>query len=176
MLVAVNKCESEKNGALSATDFWQLGLGEPYPVSALHGVGTAELLETMFESIVEKRSAIDGFGTKVKKLTEAKEIMNHKGPLPWEDETDYKMRKYNIGDAAKKVTEDYEAALAAFDDEDRPEEINIAIVGRPNVALEKYELCRGCPCGACRMPETSRAPKQAKAGGWGNKSYRLPPT
>lgn len=133
MLVAVNKCESEKNGALSATDFWQLGLGEPHPVSALHGVGTAELLETMFESIVEKKSAIDGFGTKVKKLTEAKEIMNHKGPLPWEDETDYKMRKYNIGDAAKKVTEDYEAALAAFDDEDRPEEINIAIVGRPNV-------------------------------------------
>ena len=133
VLVAVNKCESEKTGALSAAEFWELGLDEPFPVSALHGVGTAELLETMFQKINEQKSAIEGFGTKVQKLKEAKDIMNHKGPLPWEDETDYKMRKYGIGDAAKEVIENYENALAAFDDKNRPEEINIAIIGRPNV-------------------------------------------
>jgi len=134
VLVAVNKCESDKTGAAATADFWQLGLGEPFAVSALHGVGTADILETMFEKISEKKTAIDGFGTKVKNLKEAKKIMKHKGPLPWEDESDYKMRKWGIGDAAQKVVDDYEAALAAFDDDsDVPEEINVAIIGRPNV-------------------------------------------
>lgn len=131
--VAVNKCESEKTGPVAAAEFWELGLGEPFPVSAIHGVGTAELMETVFESIASSKTAIVGFGTKVKNLQEAKKIMNTKGPLPWEDETDYKMRKYGISDAAKELTENYEAALAAFDEEERPEEITIAIIGRPNV-------------------------------------------
>jgi GTP-binding protein len=116
-----------------AAEFWELGLGEPFAVSALHGVGTAELMETIFDSIATRHTAIDGFGTKVKKLKEAKAIMKHKGPLPGEDENDYKMRKYNIGDAAQRVVGNYDAALAAFDDADRPEEVNIAIIGRPNV-------------------------------------------
>lgn len=164
--LAVNKCESEKTGAVQAAEFWSLGVGEPWPVSALRtfcfvrlvmfiylvakiahsithttqyytvtdGVGTAELLEQVFESIAAKRTAaLQGFGSKVKNLQEAKAMIKHKGPLPWEDETDYKMRKYNIGDGAKKVIENYEKALAAFDEEARPEEINIAIIGRPNV-------------------------------------------
>jgi GTP-binding protein len=131
--IAVNKCESEKTGGMYAAEFWELGLGEPFAVSALHGVGTAELMEKIFESIAAQHTAIDGFGTKVKKLKEAKAIMKHKGPLPGEDENDYKMRKYNIGDAAQRVVGNYDAALAAFDDDNRPEEINIAIVGRPNV-------------------------------------------
>jgi predicted GTPase len=49
--VAVNKCESEKTGQASAAEFWKLGLGEPNAVSAIHGVGTAELLEGVFEDI-----------------------------------------------------------------------------------------------------------------------------
>ena len=133
VLVAVNKCESEKTGTASAADFWTLGLGEPFPVSALHGTGTGDLLENVFDHIAEQKTAIEGFGTKVKKLKEAKSIMNHKGPLPWEDENDYKMRKWGIGDAAQKVVDDYEAALAAFDEVESPEEINVAIIGRPNV-------------------------------------------
>lgn len=136
VLVAVNKCESEKTGLTSAADFWQLGLGNPYAVSALHGMGTAELLEGMFEGIVTKKSAIEGFGTKVKRLQEAKSNMKHKGPLPWEDETDYKMRKWGIGDPAKRVLEDYESAISAFENltsNDQAEEINVAIIGRPNV-------------------------------------------
>ena len=47
--VAVNKCESEQTGQLAAVEFWNLGLGEPVAVSALHGIGTAELLEQTFE-------------------------------------------------------------------------------------------------------------------------------
>ena len=133
VVLAVNKCESEKTGALSAADFWQLGLGNPYPVSALHGVGTAELLEDMFQGIIDKQSAVHGFGTKVKRLSEAKSNLKHKGPLPWEDETDYKMRKWGIGDPAQRVIDDYEAAISAFDETLQPEHINVAIIGRPNV-------------------------------------------
>lgn len=134
VLVAVNKCESEATGALAAANFWELGLGEPVPVSALHGVGTAELLENMFEFIAESKSAIEGFGTKVKNLKIAMVAMNSKVPLEGEDEEDFRLRKkYGLGDLAKKVEEDYDAAMAAFDQEERPEEINIAIIGRPNV-------------------------------------------
>lgn len=132
--VAVNKCESETVGALNAAEFWNLGLGEPFPVSALHGVGTAELLEQTFASIVEKKTAsIPDFGTKVQRLEEAKRRKKSKKQLPGEDDIEYKMRKYGIGDVAKQVEEEYEAALQAFDAQQRPEEINIAIVGRPNV-------------------------------------------
>lgn len=133
VVIAVNKCESDKTGSLNAADFWTLGLGEPFPVSALHGVGTAELMERVFEQIASRNTALDGFGTKVQNLKEAKSIMKHKGPLPWEDETDYKMRKYGIGDAAKKVLDNYQAALDAFDQLEEQTEINVAIIGRPNV-------------------------------------------
>lgn len=44
-LLAVNKCESPEQGILQAVEFWELGLGEPYPISAIHGSGTGELLD-----------------------------------------------------------------------------------------------------------------------------------
>jgi len=133
--VAVNKCESEKTGAVAAAEFWSLGLGEPFPVSALHGVGTAELLEQLFESIDKKGSAIQGFGTKAKKLAAAKALMKAKPnkALPGESEDDLFLRKYGLGPTEESVIAQYDAALAAFDEEDAAEEISIAIIGRPNV-------------------------------------------
>ena len=134
VILAVNKCESEKAGALNAAEFWNLGLGEPIPVSALHGVGTAEVLEQIFDGIKEKQSAaLPGFGTKVERLKEAKLRKNSKKQLPSEDEFEYKLRKYGIGDVAERIESEYEEALAALDEMERPEEINVAIVGRPNV-------------------------------------------
>mmetsp|Transcript_11946 Transcript_11946/g.28348 ORF Transcript_11946/g.28348 Transcript_11946/m.28348 type:complete len:641 (+) Transcript_11946:243-2165(+) len=134
VILAVNKCESETVGALNAAEFWNLGLGEPIPVSALHGVGTAEVLELIFEGIKEKQSAaLPGFGTKVERLKQAKLRKNSNKQLPGEDDIDFKMRKYGIGDVAQQVLDDYEDALAALDEMERPEEINVAIVGRPNV-------------------------------------------
>ena len=119
--VAVNKCESEQTGGLAAVEFWNLGLGEPFAVSALHGIGTAELLEATFESIAKKGSAIEGFGTKVKKLEAAKDAFDSDELLPGEDETDAMLRKkYGIGAGAEKVIEQYEAAMSAFDEEERP--------------------------------------------------------
>eukprot|EP00375_Theileria_parva_P000860 XP_763530.1 hypothetical protein [Theileria parva strain Muguga] len=45
ILLCVNKAESYRRGDILAQEFWKLGLGTPYPVSALHGTGLAELLD-----------------------------------------------------------------------------------------------------------------------------------
>lgn len=49
VLLAVNKCESVEQGLIQAAQFWELGLGEPYPISAIHGSGTGELLDKLLE-------------------------------------------------------------------------------------------------------------------------------
>ncbi|KAL7440944.1 hypothetical protein ACHAXH_005986 [Discostella pseudostelligera] len=136
VILAVNKCESDKNGAYLASQFWNLGLGEPHAVSALHGVGTAELLEDMFEGIIEKGSAIKGFGTKVKEMEAAQQALialDKAEPLEGEDETDVFLRLYGVGRNGDDVIKRYEEAMSAFDDVPTMEEVNIAIVGRPNV-------------------------------------------
>lgn len=49
VLLAVNKCESVEQGITQAAEFWELGLGEPYPVSGIHGNGTGELLDQLVD-------------------------------------------------------------------------------------------------------------------------------
>lgn len=51
VLIAVNKCESPDQGLIQAAEFWELGLGEPYPISAIHGSGTGELLDELIKHI-----------------------------------------------------------------------------------------------------------------------------
>jgi len=51
VVLAVNKCESADTGAIQASEFWQLGLGEPYAMSAIHGNGTGELLDELVTHI-----------------------------------------------------------------------------------------------------------------------------
>ena len=53
VVLAVNKCESHTLGLGQASEFWEMGLGEPMPVSALHGVGTAELLDAAVAQLPE---------------------------------------------------------------------------------------------------------------------------
>ena len=54
VIIAVNKCESTILGASLASDFWKLGLGEPFPVSAIHGTGTGDLLDLVIAELPEK--------------------------------------------------------------------------------------------------------------------------
>jgi GTP-binding protein len=49
IFVVVNKCETAKKRE-AAAEFFELGLGEPYPVSALHGTGTGDLLDAVAAS------------------------------------------------------------------------------------------------------------------------------
>ena len=52
-IVAVNKCESITLGISMASEFWKLGLGEPLPVSAIHGSGTGDLLDLVINKLPE---------------------------------------------------------------------------------------------------------------------------
>jgi len=49
IFVVVNKCDNEER-RLQAPEFYELGLGDPYPLSALHGTGTGDLLDAMVEA------------------------------------------------------------------------------------------------------------------------------
>lgn len=51
VLLAVNKCESLETGEIQAAEFWELNLGEPYPVSGIHGNGTGELLDCLISHL-----------------------------------------------------------------------------------------------------------------------------
>jgi GTP-binding protein len=51
VLLAVNKCESVEQGLVQAAEFWSLGLGEPFPVSGIHGNGTGELLDALIQHL-----------------------------------------------------------------------------------------------------------------------------
>jgi GTPase len=51
VFLAVNKCESPDQGSIQASEFWELGLGEPYPISAIHGNGTGELLDELIKHL-----------------------------------------------------------------------------------------------------------------------------
>jgi GTPase len=46
VFLAANKIDSEKQEA-DAAALWSLGLGEPHPISAMHGRGVADLLDTV---------------------------------------------------------------------------------------------------------------------------------
>ncbi|MDR1158575.1 MAG: ribosome biogenesis GTPase Der [Oscillospiraceae bacterium] len=45
VLLAVNKADATGPADAGLFEFYQLGLGDPYPISALHGLGTGDLLD-----------------------------------------------------------------------------------------------------------------------------------
>ena len=51
--VAVNKIDDQISEYMAA-EFWKLGLGEPYPISAMHGRGVGDLLD---EAVAQMKSA-----------------------------------------------------------------------------------------------------------------------
>ncbi|MGA1622662.1 MAG: GTPase, partial [Synechocystis sp.] len=55
VLLAVNKCESPEQGLMQAAEFWHLGLGEPFPISAIHGSGTGDLLDALLDHLPPTR-------------------------------------------------------------------------------------------------------------------------
>ena len=52
LLLAANKIDSSAQMS-EVYPLWNLGLGEPYPVSALHGTGTGDLLDAALENLPE---------------------------------------------------------------------------------------------------------------------------
>ena len=50
VVLAANKVDDQRSEA-EAASMWNLGLGEPYPVSALHGRGSGDLLDALLDAI-----------------------------------------------------------------------------------------------------------------------------
>ncbi|RXR22084.1 ribosome biogenesis GTPase Der [Oerskovia turbata] len=50
VVLCANKVDGAR-GEADATELWSLGLGEPHPVSALHGRGTGDLLDAAMEAL-----------------------------------------------------------------------------------------------------------------------------
>lgn len=60
VFLAANKVDNER-GEADAAALWSLGLGEPHPISAMHGRGVADLLDTVIESL-PTTSEVSGAG------------------------------------------------------------------------------------------------------------------
>ena len=58
IFVVVNKAESADRRA-AATEFYELGLGEPYPISAVHGTDVGDLLDALVSSFPEAEEEED---------------------------------------------------------------------------------------------------------------------
>lgn len=50
VILIVNKCDNAK-GDLNASEFYALGLGDPYPISALNGRSTGDFLDAVVEQL-----------------------------------------------------------------------------------------------------------------------------
>ena len=49
IILCVNKCDSIGEPPAELYEFYNLGIGEPIPVSSVHGHGTGDLLDAIFE-------------------------------------------------------------------------------------------------------------------------------
>jgi len=58
VVLAVNKCESPKDGPIQAMSFWEFGM-EPIAISALSGTGTGDLLDMLMEVLPRKADMRD---------------------------------------------------------------------------------------------------------------------
>lgn len=61
VVLAVNKVDNANNEYLTA-DFWKLGLGEPYGISAMHGRGVGDLLDVALDTLAKAKKT-SGFLT-----------------------------------------------------------------------------------------------------------------
>ncbi|WP_395311280.1 ribosome biogenesis GTPase Der [Mycobacterium sp. AMU20-3851] len=61
VFLAANKVDTER-GEADAAALWSLGLGQPHPISAMHGRGVADLLDTVMEKLPEASEVRGGTG------------------------------------------------------------------------------------------------------------------
>ncbi len=64
ILLVVNKADSSKQRDL-VNEFYELGLGEPHPISAVHGTGTGDLLDVVLSVFPEQEEEIEDDSVKI---------------------------------------------------------------------------------------------------------------
>lgn len=64
VLLVVNKCDNETR-RIAALQFYELGLGEPYAISAQHGIGTGDLLDALVATFGERGEETEDDSVKI---------------------------------------------------------------------------------------------------------------
>jgi len=64
IFLVVNKVDSEAR-RMNVYQFYELGIGEPYPISALHGTGTGDLLDALVASFQIEGEEEEDVGVKI---------------------------------------------------------------------------------------------------------------
>jgi GTP-binding protein len=64
VLLVVNKSDSEARRT-QALQFYELGLGDPYPISALHGTGTGDMLDALVATFRDRGEEVEDESVKV---------------------------------------------------------------------------------------------------------------
>lgn len=66
VVLVANKVDDSR-GEADATALWSLGLGQPYPVSALHGRGSGDMLDAVLE-VLPERTSLPGESSAVRRV------------------------------------------------------------------------------------------------------------
>ncbi len=64
VLLVVNKADSEARRQL-ALQFYELGIGDPYPISAQHGTGTGDMLDALVANFEERGEEVEDDSVKI---------------------------------------------------------------------------------------------------------------
>jgi GTP-binding protein len=124
VVLAVNKVDTPAR-ELDIWDFAGLGFAQPWPVSALHGRGTGDLLDALVEVLPPEGE--DRMGALPEGWTEAGEAAGPQAP----GGPDGALASDELGGPA--ATGHGASGQVAGGDADGPGTISVAIVGRPNV-------------------------------------------
>ena len=62
VVLAVTKVDDERLRVRTPRELWSLGLGEPFPVSGLHGRGSGDLLDAVLEPLPDAPADADDEG------------------------------------------------------------------------------------------------------------------
>ena len=65
VILAVNKCDTIGEPPMELYEFYNLGIGDPYPISAAHGHGTGDMLDALYEYLPEEDAEDDDDNIKV---------------------------------------------------------------------------------------------------------------
>ncbi|MEE1398088.1 ribosome biogenesis GTPase Der [Ruminococcus sp.] len=65
VILAVNKCDTIGEPPMELYEFYNLGIGDPYPISAAHGHGTGDMLDALYEYLPEDAEDDDEDNIKV---------------------------------------------------------------------------------------------------------------
>jgi GTP-binding protein len=132
LFLAVNKVDSPKQDPL-VDEFRRLGIRNVLPVSAEHGDGVAELLEEVVRVIPtvagEPEPAAEAFPEEAPAKRRRSGRSQAVPPPEWEDEA----VSSPALEAGEEIADEVESAVEDGASESRPDEIKVAIIGRPNV-------------------------------------------